>query len=68
MSASKLSDTDGVSVQPTSLGNVAIVIPVVYLDDPMFPRGNAPDLALVLSRDDALALARQLTINARTGT
>lgn len=60
--ASKINDTDGVAVRPTTLGRVAIVMPVDYLDDPMFPRkpGGTPDLALVLSLDDARKLARAL--------
>jgi hypothetical protein len=60
--ASKLNDLDGVTVRPTSTGRVAILIPVDYLDDPMFPRrpGAAPDLALVLDLPDARKLARAL--------
>ena len=59
---SKINDVDGVTVMPTSTGRVAIVIPVDFLDTPMFPRnpGGTPDLALMLDRDDALKLAREL--------
>lgn len=59
---SKINDVDGVAVMPTNTGRVAIVIPVDYLDTPMFPRnpGGTPDLALTLERDEALKLSREL--------
>jgi hypothetical protein len=55
---------DGVHLQVTDLGNVAIVIPRVYLDE---PAPQSADLALVLGRADAIELGRMLELTARTG-
>jgi hypothetical protein len=55
---------DGVRLQVTDLGNVAIVIPRVYLDEPAPASGS---LALVLGRADARELSRMLELTARTG-
>ena len=48
---------DGVRLQKTQLGNVALIIPCVYLDEQV--PGSA-ELALILSRADAGHLARML--------
>jgi hypothetical protein len=53
---------DGVRLQMTQLGNVALVIPRVYLDEQV--PGSA-ELALILSRADAGHLARMLDTVAR---
>jgi hypothetical protein len=64
---SKLNDTDGVRLQPTQLGNIAVILPADFLDAPMFPTGGSvAELALVLDRDDARKLAAQLLVYART--
>jgi hypothetical protein len=56
---------DGVQLQMTQLGNVALVIPSVYLDQPD-PSGMT--FALILSRADAQELARMLDTTARGQT
>jgi hypothetical protein len=55
---------DGVQLQRTQLGNVALVIPAVYLDQPD-PSGMT--FALILSTADAQELARMLDTAARDG-
>jgi hypothetical protein len=66
---SKLNDTNGVRLQPTQVGNIALLISIDYLDTPMFPAGrNVPDMALILSRDDARILGAQLISYARSAT
>lgn len=74
MSRSKLGP-DGVNIQMTPAGNVALVIPSAYLDEP-HPHVNGLDalldpgsdvLALVLDRADARELSRMIELTARTG-
>lgn len=57
---SKLNDQDGVRLQRTQLGNVAVIIPRVYLDG----SGDGTALALVLGRADAQKLSEMLAVRA----
>ncbi|MBV9450998.1 MAG: hypothetical protein JO345_34435 [Streptosporangiaceae bacterium] len=54
---SKLNPADGVRLQRTQLGNVALIVPLVYLDQ---QTPDATELALILGRADALELAAML--------
>lgn len=54
---SKLDPADGVRLQMTQLGNVAVIVPLVYLDQ---PTPDSTELALILDRDDARELGRML--------
>lgn len=54
---SKLNPDDGVRLQRTQLGNVALIVPLVYLDQ---QTPDATELALILDRADARELGRML--------
>lgn len=56
-SRSKINPTDGVRLQPTQLGRVALVISRVYLDE---QEPGSDTLALILDREDWQTLAAQI--------